>query len=266
MASKVPQKMDFETAEKCKTLNDICRYIILGISLFQIMLGFLNFECNLFKNVMVVVLFVMTVFHMIVEKGYAHHFRSAEETRRKGFFDKSFGTKMADIDSEGYYDTDDVPHGLRKALANLHENSFYSNRISGEMLSKVQKKLVFMGLLFIVITVTNVFKVQVTVALINAIMALDVIGEFLGLKYFYTETKRVFEECKGIWEDFDNDRSQADNKLFASIMKAYSRYETTLAYESIMLDSKIYNKLNAQLENEWEGLKKRYNMTGKSSQ
>ena len=64
-----------------------------------------------------------------------------------------------------------------------------------------------------------------------------------------------------IWESGKFGK-QPNNKILAQTMKAYTHYESTLAYASVILDSDIYNELNESLEEEWEEIKKRYNMKG----
>ena len=102
---------------------------------------------------------------------------------------------------------------------------------------------------------------QVVVAIIDFLIAADVFEEYRSLKTFSEETNKILDECKNIWNSYSERYNNPDDKTMAGIMEAYSHYETTLAYESIMLDEKIFNTMNEQLEKEWEGLKKRYGMT-----
>ena len=262
MANKTPQESEFKKAEKCKNICGNCRYIILAISLLQIGLDLKNFDSDFIMNAVAIILLLVTVFHMFIKNRYSQHFRKAEDERRKGFFDKSFGTKMASIDSKGYYDTDDIDDGYKKFLANLHENCLYSSKISEEMLNKVQGKSVCIFLAFVLLTVANIFKVQTTIALINILMVADVIGAYNSLKYYQSKTQEVFDDCIDIWKRLDNCCSEnIDSKIIAEIIKAHTKYETTLAYESIMLDSKVYRALNGPLMEEWVKLEERYNMT-----
>ena len=112
-----------------------------------------------------------------------------------------------------------------------------------------------------IITITNFVGMQAGVALVDLFIAAEIIDEYRCLKAFTVETEKVIEECKMIWESGKLGK-QPNNKILAQIMKAYIHYESTLAYASVILDSDIYNELNESLEEEWEEIKKRYNMKG----
>lgn len=112
-----------------------------------------------------------------------------------------------------------------------------------------------------IITITNFVGMQVGVALVDLFIAVEIIDEYRCLKTFTEETEKVIEECKMIWESGKLCK-QPNNKIVAQIMKAYTHYESTLAYAFVILDSDVYNELNASLEDEWDEIKKRYNMKG----
>ena len=262
MASKVPQKKDFEKAKKCAGRNKYLKFFIIFLSLTTIVLSYFNIKVEWFNNINCFFLFILMSLHFLNKWRYVKLYRRAEMTRRKGFLDKAFGTKLSNMESEGYYDTDDVPIGYRRFLANLHENCFYSNRISEKMCGKSRKKLIVLLILFSYIVLINLLEIQIIVAFINAIMVTDIIWEYLSLENFYKETAAVLEECENIWQNYKEKYHNPDNGTMAVIIKAYVHYETILAYESVMLDSKIYKEMNAELEIEWENLKKRYCING----
>lgn len=258
--SKVPQKSDFKKAEKWHALLKFYRTVFAIISVVAIVIDFFELEVILINSVFTIILACITVFIVYGKCRFSTLYRRAEETRRKGFLDNAFGTKMVDIESKGYYDTEDVKLGLKRFLANLHENCFYSGRISEKMFEVSEKKLIAVCVVLLIISITNFCKMQVVVAIIDLVIFADVFEEYRGLKTFYEETNKILDECISIWDSYTEHYNNPDNKTMARIMKAYSHYETTLAYESIMLDEEIFNTMNEQLEKEWEELKKRYGM------
>lgn len=257
---KVPQKTDFEKAEKWNVRLNVCRIAITLISLITIVMAHLELEILFVNETVIVILLCLNFINIYGKCRFSSLYRRAEETRRKGFLDNAFGTKMVDIESEGYYDTEDIKLGFKRFLANLHENCFYSSKISEKMFAASEKKLVIGSIIVLVISISNFCKMQVVVAIIDLLIAADVLEEYRSLKTFSEETNKILDECIDIWNSYSERYSNPDNKTMARIMKAYSHYETTLAYESIMLDGKIFNNINEQLEKEWEGLKKRYGM------
>lgn len=261
MANQVPQKNDFDNVQIWDKRNSIIRWIIGGMSLIPIALSIAHIDNEIVNKIIGFCLLTMAIINVYAKYRYTSLFRKAEYTRRNGFLDNAFGTKLADIEANGYYDTDDIELGYRKFLANLHENSFYSNRIGKEMYEKTEKHLIAGIIAFLLITIPNIFDMQVVVALVDLLIAAEIFEEYQSLKIFTEETGKVIEECKAIW-DSEKLNKTVNNKTIAQIMKAYSHYESTLAYASIMLDSEVYNKLNDPLIMEWDEIKKRYNMKG----
>ncbi|MDO4648307.1 MAG: hypothetical protein Q4B26_06620 [Eubacteriales bacterium] len=261
MASQVPQKNDFDNAQCWDKYSNRIRWIIGVVSLVPIVLSILKIDNDVANKIIGFTLLTMAILNIYTKYRYAKLFRKAEFTRRNGFLDNAFGTKLADIESIGYYDTDDIELGYRKFLANLHENSFYSNKIGKEMYEKTEKLLIAGVIAFLTITIPNIFDMQVVVALVDLLIAAEIFEEYQNLKTFTEETEKVIDECKSIWES-EKLNKKVSNKTIAAIMKAYSHYESTMAYASIILDSEIYNKLNAPLTAEWNEMKNRYNMKG----
>lgn len=260
MVRKVPQENDFEKAEKWNALLKIWRTVFAIISVVSIVIDFFELEVILINSIFTVILACITVVIVYGKCRFSTLYRQAEETRRKGFLDNAFGTKMVDIESKGYYDTEDVKLGFKRFLANLHENCLYSSRISEKMFEVSEKKFIAVCVVLLIISITNFCKMQVVVAIIDLVIFADVFEEYRSLKTFYEETNKILNECISIWDSYTERYNNPDKKTVAKIMKAYSHYETTLAYESIMLDEEIFNTMNEQLEKEWQELKERYGM------
>lgn len=261
MVKRVPQKSDFDIAQIWDKWNCKVRWAIGIISLVPIALLVLKIENECVDKAIGLVLLILAIINIYTKFKFTESFRKAEATRRNGFLDNVFGTKLADIESSGYYDTDEIGLGYRKLLANLHENSIYSNRIGKKMYDKSERTLLVGIIGLAIITITNFVGMQAGVALVDLFIAAEIIDEYRCLKAFTVETEKVIEECKMIWESGKLGK-QPNNKILAQIMKAYIHYESTLAYASVILDSDIYNELNESLEEEWEEIKKRYNMKG----
>lgn len=259
MGKKVPQKNDFDIAQIWDKWNCKVRWAIGIISLVPITLLMLKIESEYIDKTVSLALLLLTIINIYTKSKFTEAFRKAEATRKNGFLDNVFGTKLADIESNGYYDTDEIELGYKKFLANLHENSIYSNRIGKKMCDKSERTLLAGIIGLAIITITNFVGMQVGVALVDLFIAAEIIDEYRCLKTFTDETEKVIEECKIIWESGKLGK-HPNNKILAQVMKAYTHYESTLAYASVILDSDIYNELNDSLEEEWDEIKKRYNM------
>lgn len=260
MAKKAPQKEAFEQAEKWDRRNKICRRLIAALSIAAIGIDF--FKCELIeaKNGIIIIIFLVTLFNIHCKWNFDKYFKFAEETRRCGFLDNAFNTKLTDIESDGYYDTKDVKLGFRRFLANLHENCLYSNRISDQMLKNSEKKFLCAVAVICIVGISNFLEMQIAVAIVDLIIAMEIFEDYKNLKSFKEETDDVLKECRNLWTIYAERYNNPDNKTMALIMKAYSKYEAILANKTIMLDSGIFNEMNDTLKKDWEDIKKRYDI------
>ena len=260
MAKKVPQKEAFDQAEKWDRLNKTCRRIIAALSIVTIGMDFFKWEFIEAENGIIIILFLATLFNIYCKLNFDKCYRFAEETRRCGFLDNAFNTKLTDIESDGYYDTEDIKLGFRRFLANLHENCLYSNRISNQMLKASEKKYLCAVAVICIVGFSNFLDMKIAVAIVDLIIVMEIFEDYKNLKSFKEETDDVLKECRNLWSNYTERYNNPDNKTMASIMNAYSKYEAILANKTIMLDSAIFNEMNDGLKEEWENIKKRYNI------
>ena len=135
MEKIVPQKNNFNTAKKLNKWVAYSNVAVLIISVISIINSELlsSFIPNSIIYFFAIVFAISTV---VLESLFESYFRKAENTRRDALFDNAFSTKMADIESKGYFDTDVITPGIKKLLANTHENCFFSERIVTKMFNK----------------------------------------------------------------------------------------------------------------------------------
>ena len=112
----------------------------------------------------------------------------------------------------------------------------------------------------IVFAILNLFGTQFTVSLVDIFISSNLLKKYLELKSLNENIKNVKDECKRIADSYKPKYHSTDNKTMALILRAYIRYETAMAYASLMLDNNIFNSLNEQLTSEWKELKIRYNL------
>lgn len=258
MATKVPQKSAFNTAGKYQVYFTRCE---LGACLFSIIstaLSFFEFYAHIKNSVTVIsVAFLMAI--CFFQMRFRSTYREAESIRRDGLIDHSFGTIMADTQSEGYYDSVDIDSGFKKLLASIHESSLLSSAIIDAMLKR-QEKITFIGGIFVIIAcVAKSIQSEILLAMLNGFLSLRLISDYFELRSLRTEIRTVLDNCKHICEDFaSSHRKTFSMQQQAHLLREAMRYECALAYASVMFDENIYQKLNPAHEREWEDIKARY--------
>ena len=258
MAESVPQKTDFEKAAKYSTYNDLCKKIITAISAIAAVYGLIHIQNAVIDKLVAIVLTMISLLSVYFSSRFNSTFRKAERTRRDGFLDNTFNTRLADIPSVGYYDSEGIEFGLKKLMSNLHESSLLTCKITERMFVKTEKTLIIWAFIIGIIILISVLGTQFAVAVINVFLSKEIIKEYLELKQLHNETDIIQQECKKTAEYASSIGWQENHFLLSEIIQVYLHYETALSYASIMLDSDIYNAINQKSTQEWEEIRKRY--------
>jgi len=183
-------------------------------------------------------------------------FYQASIQRREDFIDNSFKTTIAEHRSVDYYTNDNIVAGIYKMAVNGFENSLFTYNIANNMTTSLWiKNVVFaiLILLFAIFGYNNAF-----ILLIQLSLPILLLQQAIKQTLFVYRIKRVYENYRRL---FNNLRNETDSKLKRpEILLNVLDYETTLTYGAIVLDSKIYNKLNPSLSTKWNQMKKEYNI------
>lgn len=260
MATQVPQKNDFDKAGEREKYSCWSKYAVITISLVTAILSIFplkieQLDCGL-SILAVITVMMMSYFSKRAEAAY----RKAEATRRDGLIDSAFETKIADVASVGYYDTDEVKAGIGKLLSNIHENSICSARTVEQMLKKQEPKMIVIIILIFIALFINFMGTKFVVVLVDIFLSTECISEYLKLRRLEQDCLNVQEKCKEIWEQYESAKYQFDILLTGKAFRVVLQYEAALSYASMMLDTDAFGKIQFAAEQEWEDIKKRYHM------
>ncbi len=172
----------------------------------------------------------------------------AELERRKRFIDNGLGTKLTELKDPGYFSNDSISEGIHKLGVNCFENSFFTSRISGRML--VPASIQAIGLLFLTVLVALYADRQVLSAVLQLALPCTIVHQLVRLTMLHFQVKHIYNEFRRIYH---NSQYQTRDSLVVSNIIFY---ESTLAWASVRLDSKLFKKLNTELSSEWERIKK----------
>ena len=258
MATKVPHKSAFNTAGKYQVYLTRCELGACFFSVISTALSFFEFYAYI-KDTVTVISVAFLIAICFFQMRFRSTYREAESVRRDGLIDHCFGTKMADTQSEGYYDSVDIDSGFKKLLASIHESSLLSSGIIDGMLKR-QERITFIGGVFVIIAcVARSIQSELFLAILNGFLSLRLISDYGELRSLRAEIRTVLDNCKHSCED----RASSRRKTFSAQQQAHLireciRYECALAYASIMLDEGLYQQLNPTHGIEWKAVKERY--------
>lgn len=258
MATIIPQKNEFDLAEKYHKILEKCDVALISFTILGTFVSLLPFYQNNVKFIFTVLTFLSVIAVFIFQLRFQTTYMKAEETRRDGLIDSAFTSKMADVESEGYYDTEDVEEGMRRLLANIHENSFFSIRVTEPMFIKEEKKNIWFIIIMVIAILFSVINSQFVLVMLQIFLSMNFYGNYLRIMSLRESLIKVQSGCKQIWEDWSSGHKAL--QLQARIIRETIRYESALAYASIMFDQSAYETMNMDVTMEWEVLKKRYQM------
>lgn len=138
-------------------------------------------------------------------------------------YDNSFGTKLSETRSVGYYSNDDVASGYMKLALNNFESVFFTYRIMKENLCPAIIKAIVISVIFILVAILGLQNIFIL--LIQITLPITIIVESIR---------------------------------HADILNQLTNYTATLTAGSVLLDDRTYSKLNASLSKEWDEIKNEF--------
>lgn len=250
MAKYSPQTNYFETSKKLSKVYHISYWTVFALSIIV----------TVFKvNGIIDYLGVISIVFLATLEGVSQDFKlRAEKVRRKDFLDNSFGTRLVHDSSDEYYDNDEIDYGMKKIVANLFENSFFSFNVSKSMF----KKCLPMNLTFLVgiilLSVYGFSRNQFAIPILQLFLSRYFLFDIVNTYRFRNEVEKAFDDLKYISNHFCNNIKLSDDEV--KFIKILIDYEVLIAETNIRLDSKIFNQMNQKLTAEWNTLKKKYMM------
>lgn len=248
MAKYSPQTNYFETSRKISKFYDIFYWIIFILSIL----------ITVFKiNGIIDYLGVISIVLLAILEGVSQDFKfRAEKIRRKDFIDNSFGTSFVHDSSDEYYDNDEIDYGMKKAVVNLFENSFFSFNVSKVMFKKCVPINVILFTVIILLSVYGFIRNQFAIPILQLFLSRYFLLDIINIYHFRNEVENIFDELKNICDEFYIDHNMSVRKT--KFLKTLIEYEVLIAKSNIRLDSKIFNKMNKQLTDEWKNIKGKY--------
>lgn len=173
----------------------------------------------------------------------------AEDTRRQDFFGNACHVSLIHQRTEGYYNNDcDDP--IKRMAAQVLENSLFSKEIALRMARTVRFKVVLYTLVWLIVLYYRRTDVGWIVAASQAVFSEQVLAKWLRLEWLRATCERTFGTVYRLFQ------SRPDIKQFtAQALDAVTMYETAKARAGITLSSRIFDRLNPPLSDEWDKIR-----------
>ena len=194
--------------------------------------------------------------YAVLEFAASYQLSNAERDRRLDFLDNALGTRYAGQTSIGYFTNEDLRPGIYKCLVNCFENNSHSLSIVQLMFPREVTKSLIVAAIFVL---TAVFGKRELVRLFFELpLAAVVLQDALKLFIFKQRLAHNQETMRFLFNDM---RGQPfDDGRVAAAMRDILGYETIISWAAIKLDSELFNKHWDELAQNWEHLKKQYDV------
>jgi hypothetical protein len=173
--------------------------------------------------------------------------------KRKDLIDNGLGSNILSFKSQGYFSNDSLQPGIYKLAVNTYENCFFSYHTSREM----RTRNVIQSILLVALFVVSAFLGQNEILLLMVkipIISIIIIGTF-RLNSFVNSTSSI---CNS-FADFFNilaGRKTLSGSQNAVALKNAMDYEALIAWSTIHMNKKIFDRKNEELSQQWTELKR----------
>lgn len=173
----------------------------------------------------------------------------AEAKRREDFFSSAFGVPLTHEQTVGYYNND-FSQPVKRIVAQVLENSFFSKTIALEMAKLERIKVCVYGLLWLICVFNRQTDLGVVVAASQAVFSEELLSKWIRLEWLRARFERTYE---GVYRLFQTSPSM--RAFSAMTLDALTMYETAKANAAITLSARVFDRLNDQLSAEWGVIK-----------
>lgn len=254
MAKYAPQFNTFQLVLKLDHLNKIMIWTVFTLSLCPYFFKKIGWDDSNSLNAIQIIEYVniiLLIIGFIINAIKDHHlFPLAENKRRKDLIDNAFSTKYSLKNSEEYYTNEEVKPGINKLGVNLFQNLFFTVTVAKSMRAKVIFKTSLFSIVFILMAIYGFKNSPLALPVLQILFSAFVLGDLIKLLLFIHRNEIILENIQQYFSETRNND--------ATILKSFVEYETNLSWASILLDGKVFKKINDQTEKEWQLIKEKY--------
>lgn len=256
----IPHQASFDSVEKINKSNN---YILILSTVIVVVTSFFAKNISRFEGLEegLNILNSLLIFAYIsLDILGSYLMQKAEAKRRLDFIDNSFDTNLSGTRSENYFTNAMLAPGIYKMAVNCFENSLFSYNISKKMLKNLAIKNSIVVAIFILAATMG--KREIIILFFQLSLPFLLIQHLVKLTLYVANTESVLDNFKTLFNDL---KDTPYEKKTPGILRNIIHYESNISWGSILLSSRIFNKLNPSLSEEWLALKKEYRIESKPS-
>jgi len=194
---------------------------------------------SIFFVLLVAALFVMG----IVQRLYL--MPKAENSRLKDFFSKAYDVSLAAASTDGYYNSPFV-EPIRRIASQTLENSLFTSAIVRKMVFAERCKIAIYVAVWLTFVLTRQADIGLIAVATQAVFSEQILSRWFRVEWLRSRSSYVFDE---LFRSFQMDTGLAP--FAATAMYLTSVYETAKANAGIILPTRLFEKLNPKLSQQW---------------
>jgi hypothetical protein len=253
----IPHEADFKVLKNWQTWSDRIFWVLFVCSLCSPIVGLLKISgLEGLVQLSDLLSFILIPIFFILEIVCDRYYIAAEYTRRKGFIDNSFASKLTGVSSVGYFSNDKLNPNFYKAAVNAFENCHFTYHISQEMIKSTGVKNLVFFIIFLSVAYFGADKNALVMPILQGLVSGYFLKNFIDGYFVNMRLGEVLEAFKVFFNGLLHKSFGAGD--VPNCLKLIMDYETNLAHGKYKGDSDIYTKLNPTLSVEWDKLKAYY--------
>ncbi len=249
MKDRTPQDNQFNKVINLERIEFTICIISYLFSLFQIVTHYIPEKIFLvFGTNILIILFFVKIYKNKV-------FDEASNLKRRFFLDNSFGTVREPHSNKFYYDNNSVEKGIKRTFSNLHENVYFTLKITQKMKLKYFILTMMIGIIpFVMILFSGLDNISFF--LLNVVLSGVIVKRTYHIYVLNKTSYDVYIKCNDLASNYnDNPDILCFEHIIIDLLIVY---ENALSTDRITLSDSIYRKLNSELTDEWNKHKKNY--------
>lgn len=230
-------------------LNTILFWINALLSIAVFFLG----NYLILKEILLII-FIITTISYFLSDNYLSIFLipNVEEKRRLHLLTNSFNVPLDNEKTNKYYNNNLKP-SLLKLGANVLENSLFAKRVTQEM-AKIERikiaSCIFVWLIALLIRTTDLELISIFA---QTLFASTIIPAWLKLEVLSIKNNEIY---KCLYDIFLFHSKNDEKKITARLLDCFIKYESAKAYSGVKQSSKIFQRINPEVTEEWEQIKR----------
>jgi hypothetical protein len=188
-------------------------------------------------------LLLVLVYFGISQSSTLYYFPQAEFKRRKQLLSNSFGVALSYDSTEKYYNNKFAP-SIKRLGANTMENAFFSEEIASKMLER--RRIIIVGYLvvwFLVLVIRH-DNLEIIAWITQLVFSGEIVAEWLKLEIFRFRCQQMYQE---LYSYFLLKLEEDSSNEIATLLNAYTTYETAKSDAGILLSTRDFSELNPTL-------------------